>query len=99
MVKKMTDCAKGATLRYAEVSIYFSYLTRNSTRLYAIPHIIQDHVRPDTCDRSSKGGDEDREDMFSGSILLADDFVGISGTPEALQKQIEETLDYTQNGE
>ena len=34
------------------------------------------------------------EDMVSG-LMLADDSVGISDTPEGLQKQIEKALEYT----
>ena len=34
------------------------------------------------------------EDTVSG-LIFADDFVGISETPEGLQKQIEKALEYT----
>ena len=34
------------------------------------------------------------EDTVSG-LMFADDFVGISETPEGLQKRIEKSLDYT----
>ena len=34
------------------------------------------------------------EDTVSG-LMLADDFIGISETPEGLQKQIEKALEYT----
>ena len=34
------------------------------------------------------------EDTVSG-LMFADDFVGISETPEGLQKQIEKALEYT----
>lgn len=40
--------------------------------------------------RRVKGG----EDKVSG-LMFAEDFVGISGTPQGLQKQIEKALDHT----
>ena len=43
---------------------------------------------------ATKQGVKVGEDMVSG-LMFADDFVGISDTPEGLQKQIEKALEYT----
>ena len=43
---------------------------------------------------SAQQGVKVRDDTVSG-LMFADDFVGISGTAEGLQKQIEKALEYT----
>ena len=95
MVKKMTECAKSAMMLGEEISKYFYFLQgvaqgcRLTSTLFKV--FINDLI---LAIESAQQGVKVGDDMVSG-LMFADDFVGISGTAEGLQEQIEKALEYT----
>ena len=57
-------------------------------------HLFKVYIDDKIAVEAAKQGVTVGEDTVSG-LMYANDFVGISETPERLQKQIEKTLEYT----
>ena len=94
MVKKMTECARGAVMRDREISkcvdvlqgvVQGCTLSRNAFKVYMNDMI----VAVEAAKRTVTVG----EDTVS-ELMFADDFVGISEMQEGVQKQIGKALEY-----
>ena len=95
MVKKMTECAKSAMMLDGEISKYFDILQGVAQGCTLSPTLFRVFINDLTLAiESAQQGVKVGDDMASG-LMFADDFVGISGTVEGLQEQIEKALDYT----
>ena len=94
-MKKMTECAKSAIKLDGETSKYFDILQGVAQGCTLSPTLlkvfIDDMIRAVevTKQEVKVGGD-----TVSG-LMFADDFVGLAETPDGLQKQIENALEYT----
>ena len=63
--------------------------------MYAVTNFVQGIcLRPMLAIESAQQGVKVGDDMVSG-LMFADGFVGVSGTAEGLQEQIEKALEYT----
>ena len=92
MVQNMTECATSAVMLDGELSKYVDILqgvaqgctlSLNMFKVYINDIIV--------AVEAAKQGVTMGEDPVSG-LMFADDFVGISETPEGLQKQIRKAL-------
>ena len=95
MVKKMTECAKTVMMLDGEIPKYFDILQEVAQGCTLSPTLFKfffnDLIFPiESAQQGVKVGDN----TVSG-VMFADDFVGISGTAEGLQEQIEKELEYT----
>ena len=95
-MKNITECARSAVMLDGEISKYVDILRgvvvqecTLSPNLFKV--YINDIIIPV---EAAKQGVMMGEDTVSG-LMFADDTVGMSETPEGLQKQIEKTLGYT----
>ena len=93
--EKMTECAKSAMMLDGEISKYFDILQGVAQGCTLSPTLFKVFINDlilaiESAQQGVKVGD----DMVSG-LMFADDFVGISGTAEGLQEQIEKALEYT----
>ena len=98
-MKNMTECARSAVVLDGEISKNVDIWQRTCTRMYVVTQPIQDtwyvYVNDLTVAvEAARQGVTVGEDTVSG-LMFADDFVGISETPEGLQKQIENALECT----
>ena len=93
----MTECARSAVMLDGEISRYVDILQGVAQGCMLSPNLfkvyIDDMILIVAVD-AAKQGVTVGEDTVSG-LRFADDFVGISETPERLQKQIEKALEYT----
>ena len=95
MVKKMTECAKSAMMLNRELSKYFDVLQGVAQGCTLSPTLFKIFINDLIAEiEAAKQGVKVGDDMVSG-LMFADDFVGISGTAEGLQEQIEKALEYT----
>ena len=99
-MKNMAECARSAVILDGEISKYVVLLqgvaqgctlSPNIFNIYIIYIYIKDLV---VAVEAPKQGATVGEDRLSG-LMFADYFVGISDTPEGLQKQLEGALEYT----
>ena len=79
---------------HGEISKYLHISKRVAQGCTSLPIYINDLI---VAVEAAKEGATMGEDTVS-RLMFADDFVGISETPEGLQRQLEETLEYTTVG-
>ncbi|MEP2874451.1 MAG: reverse transcriptase domain-containing protein [Hyphomicrobiales bacterium] len=95
MMKKMTECARSAVMLDGEISKYVDILQGVAQRCTLSPNLFKIYINDlIVAVEAARQGVTVGEDTVSG-LMFADDFVGISETPEGLQKQIEKALEYT----
>ena len=94
-MKNMTECATSAVMLDGEISKYTGISQGVAQGCTLLPHPFKIYIH-DMIEavEAAKQGVTMGEDTVSG-LMFADDFVGISETPEGLQKKIEKTLEYT----
>ena len=83
IMKKMTGCARSVVMRDGEISKYVDVLARSCTGMYTIsPNLLKVYINDMiVAVEAAKQGVMMVEDTASG-FMFADDFVGISETPE-----------------
>ena len=91
MMKKMTEGERSAVMLDGEISKYVDTLQGVALSPDIFKIYIDDLI---VADETAKQRVTVGEDTVSG-LMFADDVVGISKTPEGLQKQIETALEYT----
>ena len=106
MMKNMAECARSAVILDGEISKYVVLLqgvaqgctlSPNIFNIYIIYIYIYIYIYIKdlaVAVEAPKQGATVGEDRLSG-LMFADYFVGISDTPEGLQKQLEGALEYT----
>ena len=88
--ENMTECARSAVMLDGEMSKYVDILQGVEQGCTLSPNLFKVYINGMTLAvEAAKQGVTMGEDPVSG-LMFADDFVGISETPEGLQKQIEE---------
>ena len=89
MTKKMTECARCAVMPDGETSKYVHIVQGVAEGCTLSPNLFKVYIKDMiVAVEAAKQGVTMREDTVSG-LMFAADFVGISETPEELQKQIE----------
>ena len=95
MLKTMTECARSAVILEWGISKYGDILQGVAQGCTLSPNLLKVYVNDMiVAVEAAKQGVTMGEDTVLG-LMFADDFVGISETPEGLQKQIEKALEYT----
>ena len=93
MMKNMTECARSsAVMLDAEISKYVDILQRAAQGCTRYIYLYINNLI--VAVEAARQGVTIGEDTVSG-LMFADDFAGISETPEGLQEQIEKALEYT----
>ena len=91
----MTERARSAVMLEWEISKYVDILQGVAQGCTLSPNLFKIYINDlIVAVEGARQGVTVGEDTVSG-LMFADDFVGISETPEGLQKQIEEALEYT----
>ena len=94
--KNMTECARSAVMLDWEILKYVDILQRFAQGCTLAPNVFKVHFNDMTVAiEAAKQGVTVGDDTAVSGLMFADDFVGISETPERLQKQIEKALEYT----
>ena len=93
-MKNMTECARSAVMPDGEISKHVNILQGVVQGCTLPPNLfkVYDNNGILVAVEAAKQAVTMGEDTVSG-LMFADDFVGISKTPEGLQKQIEEALE------
>ena len=104
-MKNITECATSAVMLDGEISKHVDNLQRVAQGCTLPPNLFNIYTWYDiyindliVAVKASRQGVTVGEDTAS-ELMFADDFVGISETPEALQKQLEKVLEYTITGD
>ena len=95
-MKKMTEGASSAVMLDWEILKYVDILQRFAQGCTLAPNVFKVHFNDMTVAiEAAKQGVTVGDDTAVSGLMFADDFVGISETPEGLRKQIEKALEYT----
>ena len=93
MMKDRTECARSAVMLDGEISNYVDILLGVAQGCALSPNLFNVYINDMiVAVETAKQGVTVGEDRVSG-LIFTDDFVGISETPEGLQKQIGKALD------
>ena len=95
MMKHMTERARSAVMLDGEVSKYVDNIPRVAQGCTLSPNLFKVYINDViVAVEAAKQGVVMGEDTAS-RLMFADGFVGMSETPEGLQKQVEKALEYT----
>ena len=95
MMKKMTECARSAVMPDGVISKCVDILRGVAQQCTLSPNLFKVYIHDMiVAVEAAKQGVTIGEDTVSG-LRFADDFVGISESPDGLRKQIEKALEYT----
>ena len=95
IMKKMTECTRSAVMLDGEISKDVNISQGVAQGCTVSPNLFKVYIDDMiVAVEAAKQGVTMGEDTVSG-LMFADDFVGISETPEGLQEQVEKALEYT----
>ena len=100
-MKKMAECATSAVMLDGEISKYVDILQGVAQRCTLSPTLFKVYINDMIIAvEAARRGVTVGEDTVLG-LMFANDFVGISETPEGLQKQVQRALliECKRNGE
>ena len=95
-VENLTECARSAVMLDEAISKYYVDILQGIVQGCTLPPNIFKICIDDMIVAVESARQEVTMGEYTVSgLMLADDFVGISETPEGLQKQVEKALEYT----